>query len=103
MMDCYLVKIGDTDDGRTLYKCKGCGRQHASALPPERIHRMCGSPVEMKPEDIIAELPEESRKLLFGDRVAQFLAWFGAVECGGCAKRKQRLNDGHQWVLERFT
>lgn len=48
---------------------------------------------------LIAELPEESRKLI-GDRLAELFAAIGLPECGGCEKRKQWLNAAHRWLVQ---
>lgn len=40
MADCKLIPQGERD-GKTLYQCKWCKREHASKRRPEEIHREC--------------------------------------------------------------
>ena len=92
-MDCIFKRLRTAGE-RTVYRCENCKREHASALPPEQIHRQCG---KAPPIDHAAVLPEEDRKLL-GDRLADMLAAIGIPPCGGCEQRKQWLNAAHQWI-----
>lgn len=100
-MDCEFKPLGKGKDGKTRYKCKRCKQPvYESTRPPERIHRMCqAGGVTPPPKPLHEDLPEESRRLLFGDRIKQLTDAIGIPQCGGCAARQEWLNNAHKWVL----
>jgi hypothetical protein len=103
-MDCEFKAIGKAKDGRTRYACTRCKQGvYLSFREPSRIHRQCqhGKP-EPPLKPIHEDLPEESRQLLFGDRIKQLTDALGIPQCGGCAKRQEWLNNAHQWVLKQW-
>lgn len=96
------IRNTKTENGIRYFRhqCVQC-RLVTNWTTKEHLHCNCGAkPV---PTSVVADLPEESRSLLIGDRVKQLTDALGIPQCGGCEKRQEWLNKAHEWVLKQWA
>jgi hypothetical protein len=87
----------DYQEQEGVWVCSACGDTRLKAVRRNCTQERRQIGRQLPPQ--VRDLPEESRQLLFGDRIKQLTDALSIPQCGGCEKRQEWLNKAHRWVL----
>lgn len=85
------------------WTCSNCGAT-ANVDPSLPVFCVCQmATYKDATQSAVESLPEESRRLLIGDRIKQLTDALGIPQCNGCASRQAWLNRAHAWVIQKWA